>query len=99
METGDEISVLFILNYLLELQRKSMTNIKGRMTTCDLRLTPLSLRPHLSQLHPRVGGGAEDESDHLICRKLLTLMMTKSVDWKSDGFDAGSKMEALDWKD
>ena len=26
-------------------------------------------------------------------------MMTISVDWKSDGFDAGSKIEALDWKD
>ena len=26
-------------------------------------------------------------------------MITKSVDWNSDGLDAGSKMEELDWKD
>jgi hypothetical protein len=26
-------------------------------------------------------------------------MMTTSVDWKSDGFDAGSKTEELDWND
>ena len=39
-------------------------------------------------------------SDHITdVEKAVTLMMTKSVDWKSDGFDAGSRMEALDWKD
>ena len=26
-------------------------------------------------------------------------MITKSVDWNSDGLDAGSNMEELDWKD
>jgi hypothetical protein len=31
--------------------------------------------------------------------ELTTLMITKSVDWKSDGLEAGSKMEELDWKD
>ena len=34
-----------------------------------------------------------------MCRKTLTLMVTKSVDWKSDRFDARSKIEALHWKD
>ena len=26
-------------------------------------------------------------------------MITKSVDWNSDGLDAGSNIEELDWKD
>jgi hypothetical protein len=26
-------------------------------------------------------------------------MITTSVDWKSDGFDFGSKTDELDWKD
>jgi hypothetical protein len=26
-------------------------------------------------------------------------MITKSVDWNSDGLEAGSNMEELDWKD
>jgi hypothetical protein len=26
-------------------------------------------------------------------------MMMTSVDWKRDGFDAGSRTDALDWKD
>jgi hypothetical protein len=28
-----------------------------------------------------------------------TFMMTTRVDWKSDGFAAGSKTDELDWKD
>jgi len=28
-----------------------------------------------------------------------TLIITKRVDWKSDGLDAGSKNELLDWND
>jgi hypothetical protein len=30
---------------------------------------------------------------------IRTLMMTTSVDWKSDGLDAGSNTDELDWKD
>ncbi len=30
---------------------------------------------------------------------LPTLIMTTSVDWKSDGLDVGSDMDELDWKD
>ena len=32
-------------------------------------------------------------------QNVLTLMMTTSVDWKSDGLDAGSNTDELDWKD
>jgi hypothetical protein len=28
-----------------------------------------------------------------------TLIMTTSVDWKSEGLDAGSSIDELDWKD
>ena len=32
-------------------------------------------------------------------QNVRTFIMTTSVDWKSDGLDAGSSIDELDWKD
>ncbi len=49
VKTSDEIRVLFILNYLLELERKSRPSLVEGGLRYSLRLTLLSLRPCLNQ--------------------------------------------------
>ncbi len=49
VKTSDEIRVLFILNYLLELERKSRPSLVEEGLRFSLRLTLSSLRPRLNQ--------------------------------------------------
>lgn len=96
MEARDKVGVLFLFDNLLELERKP--------TLCTLvekpcrRVRPLTReRFQLCPTLQRPGKIILICSTHY--RWLLTLMMMTSVDWKREGFAAGSRTDALDWND
>ena len=58
----------------------------------NIKLTPLSLQPCPNLWHPE----RKCELLYYSMRRSLTLIITTSVDWKSDGLAAGFSTDELD---
>jgi hypothetical protein len=97
VEAGDEVSVLFILNDLLEFKSEPRHGQWKRRSYRKEDCTYSRVTSAFSELMTSYLWG--NEWLYRPKQGVLTLIMTKSVDWKSEGFDAGSNIDELDWKD
>jgi hypothetical protein len=97
MKARDEIGVLFLLDDLLELERKP-TDRKFAEWSHIYYKKPYSRV--ISLLSDSTTSYRKGYVAHIPTRQVvLTLMIMTRVDWNRVGFAAGSKTDALDWKD
>ena len=97
MQTRDEVGILFLLDNRLKFERKPTNRTLDEEPALDF------MEPY-SQAISILSDSITSYRDVRWCLLIYggrvdTLIMMTRVDWKRDGFAAGSSTDALDWKD